>query len=233
MNNTISALRQREGAPGDRHGHRPPAHRRQLLSRRARSVATHFTPAPSSAAARARTGTSSTRPTAKKLLTEAGFDERLRDRALLPRRGARLPARARRGGAGHPGPAQAEPGHRRRDRRHGVWRFPRRGDQGRRCTLYLLGWGADYPDQTNFLDYHFGAGASPQFGTGFPDIDDHPEGGRRWPTRPQRKQLYDEANDLVKQHVPMMPVAHGGSATAFKADVEGAHASPLTHESFA
>ena len=25
--------------------------------------------------------------------------------------------------------------------------------------LHLLGWGADYPDITNFLDYHFGAGA--------------------------------------------------------------------------
>jgi hypothetical protein len=29
--------------------------------------------------------------------------------------------------------------------------------------LYLLGWGADYPHITNFLDYHFGA-ANPQFG---------------------------------------------------------------------
>ena len=36
--------------------------------------------------------------------------------------------------------------------------------------FYLLGWGADYPDATNFLDYHFGEGASPQFGAGFPDI---------------------------------------------------------------
>ncbi len=36
--------------------------------------------------------------------------------------------------------------------------------------MYLLGWGADYPDQTNFLDYHFGRGASPQFGAGFEDI---------------------------------------------------------------
>ena len=23
--------------------------------------------------------------------------------------------------------------------------------------LHLLGWGADYPDATNFLDYHFGS----------------------------------------------------------------------------
>ena len=34
----------------------------------------------------------------------------------------------------------------------------------------MLGWGADYPDQTNFLGYHFGAGASKQFGDKFDDI---------------------------------------------------------------
>jgi peptide/nickel transport system substrate-binding protein len=33
--------------------------------------------------------------------------------------------------------------------------------------------------------------------------------------------------------VPMVPVAHGGSATVFKATVQGAHASPLTDEKFA
>ena len=31
-------------------------------------------------------------------------------------------------------------------------------------SLHLLGWGADYPDATNFLDFHFGSGASDQFG---------------------------------------------------------------------
>ena len=36
--------------------------------------------------------------------------------------------------------------------------------------LHLLGWGADFPDIVNFLDYHFGAGASDQFGTKWPDI---------------------------------------------------------------
>ena len=34
--------------------------------------------------------------------------------------------------------------------------------------FYMLGWGADFPDATNFWDFHFGEGASPQFGTGFP-----------------------------------------------------------------
>ena len=36
--------------------------------------------------------------------------------------------------------------------------------------MHLLGWGADYPDATNFYDYHFGAGSSDQFGTKFDDI---------------------------------------------------------------
>ena len=30
--------------------------------------------------------------------------------------------------------------------------------------LFLLGWGADYPDMTDFLDYHFGTGANDAFG---------------------------------------------------------------------
>ena len=37
--------------------------------------------------------------------------------------------------------------------------------------LHMLGWGADYPDMTNFLDYHFGGGSSAQFGEKWPDID--------------------------------------------------------------
>ncbi len=99
--------------------------------------------------------------------------------------------------------------------------------------IHLLGWGADYPDQTNFLDFHFGAGASPQFGKGFQDIWDVLKKAASTTDATQRKALYAQANNLVKQHVPMVPVAHGGSATVFKATVAGAHASPLTDEKFA
>lgn len=105
-------------------------------------------------------------------------------------------------------------------------------DQGE-LTMYLLGWGADYPDQTNFLDYHFGQGASPQFGAGFEDIWAVLKQAASLSDPAERNVLYAEANNLIKQHVPMVPVAHGGSATAFKADVTGAHASPLGNEHFA
>jgi ABC-type transport system substrate-binding protein/ABC-type amino acid transport substrate-binding protein len=96
--------------------------------------------------------------------------------------------------------------------------------------IHLLGWGADYPDQTNFLDYHFGKGASKQFGNGFKDIWDALDRAATLSDQAARNKIYAEANALIKQHVPMIPVAHGGSATAFKADVTGAHASPLGNE---
>ncbi len=99
--------------------------------------------------------------------------------------------------------------------------------------FHLLGWGADYPDATNFLDYHFGPGASAQFGTGFQDIWDALLGGSTQATPEARQPFYDTANELIKQHVPMIPVAHGGNAAAFKADVEGAYASDIGAEQFA
>ncbi len=105
-------------------------------------------------------------------------------------------------------------------------------DAGQLEGFHLLGWGADYPDCTNFLDFHFGAGASDQFGDGFPDIWDALKRAGSLVEQADRDVIYREANDLIRLHVPMIPVAHGGSATAFRADVTGAHASPLGNESF-
>ena len=96
--------------------------------------------------------------------------------------------------------------------------------------FYLLGWSADYPDPTNFLDYHFGVGATPQFGTGFPEIHEVLSEAASLTEEDERNELYAEAADLIAERSPMVPVAHGGSAVAFKADAEGAHASPLSNE---
>ncbi len=99
--------------------------------------------------------------------------------------------------------------------------------------ITMLGWGADYPDQTNFLDYHFGSGASKQFGDGFPDLQDILKQAAAQADPAERLKLYAKANDLLVQHAPMVPIAHGNSATVFKAGVKGAHAAPLTNEKFA
>ena len=42
-------------------------------------------------------------------------------------------------------------------------------DAGKLDGLFLLGWGVDYPDQTDFVDYHF-AGGTKAFGPLFPDL---------------------------------------------------------------
>ena len=106
-------------------------------------------------------------------------------------------------------------------------------DDGEIDGFHMLGWGADYPDATNFLDYHFGPGASKQFGEGFPDIWEQLKEGATKAKPEDRQPFYDTANELVKQHVPMIPIAHGGSGAAYKADVEGAYASDIGAEQFA
>ena len=105
-------------------------------------------------------------------------------------------------------------------------------DSGQLTGIHLLGWGADYPDQTNFLGYHFGEGASAQFGDKFEDVTSELAQGAQLASDDDRAPHYEAANNAIKQHVPMIPVAHGGSALAFKATVEGAHASPLGNEAF-
>jgi ABC-type transport system substrate-binding protein len=105
-------------------------------------------------------------------------------------------------------------------------------DSGQLEGIHLLGWGADYPDQTNFLGYHFGAGSSAQFGDHWDDITSALDSGAQLAADSDREPFYTEANNLIKQHVPMIPVAHGGSALAYKAIVTGAFASPLGNEEF-
>lgn len=96
--------------------------------------------------------------------------------------------------------------------------------------IHLLGWNGDYPDVTNFLDNHFGLGATPQFGQVYQDIGNALAAGASTAVDAERQAAYEEANSLLAQLVPMLPVAHAGSATAWRADVEGAHSSPLGNE---
>jgi ABC-type transport system substrate-binding protein len=105
-------------------------------------------------------------------------------------------------------------------------------DAGRLTGLYLLGWGADYPDVTNFLDFHFGTGATAQFGDKFPDITAALTEGAAGADDASREASYIAANNAIKAHVPMVPIVHAGSGVAYRADVADSHASPLGNENF-
>lgn len=100
-------------------------------------------------------------------------------------------------------------------------------------SLHLLGWGADYPDATNFLDFHFGAGASDQFGEKHPEITERLAEGARIAEPDERYPVYVAANEAIRDLVPMVPIAHGGSAVAYRAEIENPHVSPLGNEYFA
>ena len=105
-------------------------------------------------------------------------------------------------------------------------------DAGKLTGLFLLGWGVDYPDQTDFVDYHF-AGGTKTFGDLYPDLVTAIRAAAQGASDDARKPLYVTVNNTIKQDVPMVPIAHGANAVAFKADVDGAHASPLGDEEFA
>ncbi len=98
--------------------------------------------------------------------------------------------------------------------------------------FHLLGWGADYPHVTNFLDYHFGA-TQLQFGDSYPEIYTLLQQGAQIADPAEAETIYAEANNAIRELVPMVPIAHGGSATAYRADVVNPQASPLTNEMFA
>jgi peptide/nickel transport system substrate-binding protein len=106
-------------------------------------------------------------------------------------------------------------------------------DAGILDGIHMLGWGADYPDPTNFLDYHFGSGASVQFGDKFDDITGPLAEGASSVEDADRAAAYEAANNAIKEHVPMVPIAHGGSGVAWHADNEGGHSSPLSNEQMA
>jgi peptide/nickel transport system substrate-binding protein len=92
--------------------------------------------------------------------------------------------------------------------------------------MFLLGWGMDYPDATDFFDTHFTGGLK-NFGTEWPDLIKEIQAGGQSADPAVRQQHYDQANTLIKKHVPMIPVAHGAAADAFKASVGNVVVGPV------
>jgi peptide/nickel transport system substrate-binding protein len=93
--------------------------------------------------------------------------------------------------------------------------------------LYLLGWSADYPHVTNFLDFHFGA-ANPQFGDPFPEIYEVLERASQMGDEDEAAVLYEEANNKIRELIPMLPVSHGSPADAALASLGGAYVPPFS-----
>ena len=91
--------------------------------------------------------------------------------------------------------------------------------------IHLLGWTGDYPHVTNFLDFHF-AETNAQFGNPHPEIYEPLLAASQLASAAEAAPLYVEANNAIKALVPMVPIAHAGSAFGATATVTGAYAPP-------
>jgi ABC-type transport system substrate-binding protein len=91
--------------------------------------------------------------------------------------------------------------------------------------IHLLGWTGDYPHVTNFLDFHF-AETNAQFGDPYPEIFEPLDAASKLASAAEAAPLYAEANNAIKELVPMIPVAHSAANFAAAADVDGAYAPP-------
>ena len=91
--------------------------------------------------------------------------------------------------------------------------------------IHLLGWMGDYPHVTNFLDFHF-AETNAQFGDPFAEIYEPLKLASQATDPVAAEPLYEEANNAIRALIPMVPIAHAGSAFAATADTVGAYAPP-------
>lgn len=98
--------------------------------------------------------------------------------------------------------------------------------------FYLLGWGADYPHITNFLDYHFSEN-NPQFGDTHPEIYENLLEGSSIADLEEAAPIYEEANNAIRDLVPMVPIAHGATADAAQASVGNMYTPPFGATNFA
>ncbi|MDK1019070.1 MAG: ABC transporter substrate-binding protein [Actinomycetota bacterium] len=91
--------------------------------------------------------------------------------------------------------------------------------------IYLLGWTGDYPHITNFLDFHF-AVTNPQYGDPYPAIYEPLKTASEMISAAEAAPLYEQANNAIKDLIPMVPIAHAGSAFGATTHTEGAYAPP-------
>lgn len=92
--------------------------------------------------------------------------------------------------------------------------------------FFILGWGWDYPDATNFYDVFF-ASNSVRFGNEWPELIKEINAAAVLSDPVARQGHYDVVAALVKEYVPVVPMAHGSAAHAFSATVGNVNIGPL------
>jgi len=99
---------------------------------------------------------------------------------------------------------------------------------GGQFKMYSLGWIADYPDPQNFLDINFYS-KSPNNQTGYsnPDVDKLLEQARTEADQTKRLDLYRQAEQLIVNDGPWIPLYFGKSGVLVKPYVKGYFTPPF------
>jgi peptide/nickel transport system substrate-binding protein len=110
--------------------------------------------------------------------------------------------------------------------------------QAGQADIHLLGWTGDYNDAYNFIGTFFAEAqnnqASAEFGAfSAPEIFDALATADKEPDPAARTEQYQEANRLIMDYLPGVPISHSPPALAVSDKVEGLVPSPLTAEDFA
>jgi peptide/nickel transport system substrate-binding protein len=93
-------------------------------------------------------------------------------------------------------------------------------------AFYLTGWSADYPDPSNFYDSVFQSD-SLQMGVLDPQIHATVQAASTASDPKIRQEFYQLLNQLLRNHVPAIPVVHGNTKLVFSNRVEGVLTGPL------
>jgi ABC-type transport system substrate-binding protein len=106
-------------------------------------------------------------------------------------------------------------------------------EAGKLDGVHLTVQAAPYPDAGAMLDPQFGSEGLREFGPLPPALVQALADARATTDPGARRAAFARAEDLIRGHVPLIPLVHTGSTGAFRGDVEGAAVSPLRLERFA
>jgi peptide/nickel transport system substrate-binding protein len=109
--------------------------------------------------------------------------------------------------------------------------------QAGQADIHLLGWTGDYNDAYNFIgtffaeasndqaSAEFGAFSAPEIFAALAEADAEPDPANR-------TEQYQEANRLIMEYLPGVPISHSPPALVVAENVQGMEPSPLTAEVF-
>ncbi len=96
--------------------------------------------------------------------------------------------------------------------------------------LWIIGWGSDNGDPDNFIGYHFGT-LNKGFNYDNPKLREALAKGGETIDPKQREQFYFQAEKMVNDDVPVIPIAHAKSVAVARKNVKG-WTNPLFTEGF-